>query len=92
MKAIIVIPLLVLIIFFESCGIDGMAPRRRVVSSTTSSDGASSQPITDPNSCYCTYEYRPVCGLKAGVPKTYSNPCAAGCDGLTEVTEGACPE
>lgn len=39
----------------------------------------------------CTMEYRPVCGLKDGRRRTFSNPCMARAEGARRVTMGACP-
>ncbi len=90
MKVLLFFTVTTLILLIQACGIDGMSPRRRSYSATGTEADAVSEPLTNPVSCTCTYEYRPVCGIKDSVYKTYSNPCAAGCDGLTEVAEGEC--
>jgi hypothetical protein len=41
------------------------------------------------NQCICTKDYNPVCGSN-GV--TYPNPCQAGCEKISEFTEGPCAE
>ena len=43
--------------------------------------------VEENDSCICTKEYNPVCGSN-GVE--YSSPCQAGCDDITEYTEGPC--
>lgn len=37
--------------------------------------------------CICTEQYDPVCGCNN---VTYSNPCFANCDGITEFKKGQC--
>lgn len=37
--------------------------------------------------CLCTMRYDPVCGCN---DKTYGNPCAAECSGITNYTMGEC--
>ncbi len=36
--------------------------------------------------------YQPVCAIKDGVAKTYSNPCFAKADGATVSADGECPK
>jgi hypothetical protein len=38
----------------------------------------------------CYEVYIPVCGMRSGVRKTYSNECFAKADQATEITPGAC--
>ena len=40
---------------------------------------------------FCTAQWAPVCGLKDGAAKTYSNACFAKADGATLTAAGACP-
>lgn len=40
--------------------------------------------------CVCPAVYKPVCGVKNGVRRTYSNSCQAGCNGATIVEQDAC--
>jgi Kazal-type serine protease inhibitor domain len=40
--------------------------------------------------CVCPTVYKPVCGVKNGVRRTYSNSCQAGCNGATVVEQDAC--
>lgn len=37
--------------------------------------------------CICTMQYEPVCGCNN---KTYGNPCAAECSGISNYTKGEC--
>ncbi len=37
--------------------------------------------------CHCTYQWDPVCGCDS---ITYSNPCAAECEGVYTYTKGKC--
>lgn len=39
----------------------------------------------------CTAEYRPVCGMKNGRWKNYSNRCRAEVDGASAIRPGKCP-
>jgi len=41
---------------------------------------------------FCTAQWAPVCGLKDGVQKTYSNVGCANADGAEVVGEGQCAE
>ena len=45
--------------------------------------------IEKPCESGCSREMRPVCGCN---DKTYHNPCLAECHGITQYTEGPCPE
>jgi hypothetical protein len=38
----------------------------------------------------CTMQYDPVCGVRNGVSKTYSNACFAAADGAKVVAKGPC--
>ena len=44
--------------------------------------------VEENDMCICTKDWRPVCGSN-GV--TYPNACQAGCEKITEFTEGPCP-
>jgi hypothetical protein len=51
---------------------------------------ATPEPTKEP--IFCTEDYAPVCGVKDGVSKTYSNACHAGADGASVSTTGECPK
>ena len=47
-------------------------------------------PPPSSRSVFCTDEYAPVCGVKNGVARTYSNKCRAFADGATVAGVGKC--
>ncbi|MGD1036804.1 MAG: hypothetical protein ABR878_06330 [Roseiarcus sp.] len=47
-------------------------------------------PPPSSRSVYCTDEYAPVCGVKNGGARMYSNKCRAFADGATVANLGAC--
>ncbi|MGH7092205.1 MAG: hypothetical protein ACREFB_01555 [Stellaceae bacterium] len=51
------------------------------------------RPSTEPDKPagkVCMEVYRPVCAVKEGHAKTYSNKCFAKVDGATDITPGHC--
>ena len=53
---------------------------------------ASLAPAPAPAAGFCTAQWAPVCALKDGAQKTYSNPGCAKADGAKVVQEGQCGE
>ena len=51
---------------------------------------ATPQPTKTP--IFCTENYDPVCGVKDGAQKTYSNACFAKADDANVVAAGECPK
>ena len=47
-------------------------------------------PPPSSRSVFCTDEYAPVCGVKNGVARLYSNKCRAFADGATVANFGQC--
>jgi hypothetical protein len=45
-----------------------------------------------PAPVFCTEDYAPVCGVKDGASKTYSNACHARADGAAVSAQGECPK
>merc|ERR1719343_1573012 len=62
-----------------------MAANRGDITPTTTTMEAISTDY-DPNNCYCTSRYEPVCCSGT----TVFNKCLAACDGMTECQTGAC--
>ena len=62
-----------------------MSANRGDITPTTSTMEAISTDY-DPNNCYCTARYEPVCCSGT----TVFNKCLAACDGMTECQTGAC--
>lgn len=62
-----------------------MSANRGDIIPTTTTTGAISTDY-DPNNCYCTARYEPVCCSGT----TVFNKCLAACDGMTECETGAC--
>ena len=57
-------------------------------------DGQCGDPTPTPTKTpiFCTENYDPVCGVKDGATKTYSNACFAKADDANVVADGECPK
>ena len=66
------------------------SPPKAPAAATEPTATPNAPPAATPEPILCTEDYAPVCGVKDGASKTYSNACHASADGATVSATGEC--